>query len=81
MRRLTDATIEMIRQMNEYELFDTQSFTCHCTYTFSDKTPGGKSVSQNAWAFGMAQIFSFVSPDVTAEFEVPYAASCTRKHS
>lgn len=72
MRRLTDATIEMIRQMNEYELFDTQSFTCHCTYTFSDKTPGGKSVSQNAWAFGMAQIFSSVSPDVTAEFEVPY---------
>ncbi len=27
---------------------------------------------ENAWAFGMAQIFSSVSPEVTREFEVPY---------
>lgn len=72
MRRLTDATIELIGQMNRYELFDTQSFTCHCSYTFSSAPSAGPSVSQNAWAFGMAQIFSSVSPEVTREFEVPY---------
>lgn len=72
MRRLTDATIELIGQMNRHELFDTQSFTCHCSYTFSSAPSAGPSVSQNAWAFGMAQIFSSVSPEVTREFEVPY---------
>lgn len=73
MERLTTGTAELIEQMNRDGLFDVNINVCHCSHTFlPDDTDGRAPVSQNTWAFGLAQLFSSVSPAVTAEFEVPY---------
>ena len=42
--------------------------------TFTDDLPGEnvKATSENAWSFGLAQLFTAVSPRVTDEFEVEY---------
>ena len=74
MRRFTDATIAGMEEANRLGVHNDTASTCHCSYLYSDAYPqengGGKS--QNAWAFGMAQLFSSVSPQTTEEFELPY---------
>jgi len=77
MRRLTDSALSGIKQANELGLHDSQSNICHCSYIYTDELlpePGeGKApISQNSWAFGLAQPFTSVSPATTKEFEVPY---------
>ncbi len=77
MDRITNATIESIEQMNREKIFDVYSNICHCSHTFSDDLPNASCdmdnpTSKDVWAFGLAQLFSSVSPDITAEFEVPY---------
>lgn len=77
MQRLTDAVIGAIRQLNEIGGFDIYSTYCHCSHTFSDDLPPAgcdpaHPVSTDAWAFGLAQLFTSVSPAITEEFEVPY---------
>jgi hypothetical protein len=37
-----------------------------------DNGQGKGPVSKNCWAFGLAQLFTSVSPKVTEEFELPY---------
>ena len=76
MDRLTNATIGMIEQVNKLGLYDVNTNMCHCSYTFGD-LPGkdcdrDNPTSHDSWAFGLAQLFSSVSPKITAEFEVPY---------
>lgn len=73
MERLTSGTKTLIEQMNREGLFDVNVNMCHCSHTFlPDDKDGRAPVSENAWAFGLAQLFTSVSPAVTAEFEVPY---------
>ncbi|MDD4774642.1 MAG: hypothetical protein PHZ09_13740 [Eubacteriales bacterium] len=73
MERLTSGTISLIEQMNAEGLFDVNVNMCHCSHTFlPDDADRRAPVSQNTWAFGLAQLFTSVSPAVTAEFEVPY---------
>lgn len=77
MARLTDCTISSIEQMNQVGGFDVTSNICHCSHTFSTDLPSpacqkDHPVSSDSWAFGLAQLFTSVSPDVTEEFEVPY---------
>ncbi|MBF9016818.1 MULTISPECIES: hypothetical protein [unclassified Oceanispirochaeta] len=77
MDRLTDSAIAGIREANALQLHDDISNTCHCSYIYTDELlPGfgeGKgSVSSKSWAFGMAQLFTSVSPAATEEFETPY---------
>ena len=77
MERITDATIAGIKQANELKLHNDISNTCHCSYVYTDELlPGfgeGKGpTSENCWAFGMAQLFTSVSPKTTEEFELPY---------
>lgn len=77
MKRFTEAKISEIEQLNALKAFDANGHTCHCSYTFSDDLPSADCDSDNAtskdvWAFGLAQLFSSVSPDITDEFEVPY---------
>lgn len=75
MRRLTDATLHMIDQCDREGLHDTVSHICHCQYTYEDAcdpTDLAHPTARDTWAFGMAQLFSSVSPAVTQEFEVPY---------
>lgn len=74
MEKLTDYTLDAIDQLNQIGGFDASSTICHCSHTFCDDLPNDSefATSDKAWAFGLAQLFSSVSPDVTEEFEVPY---------
>lgn len=77
MEKLTLSALSLIDQLNEKGLFDAYSNICHCSHTFSDDLPGpgcnlDSPTSKDVWAYGMAQLFTSVSPSITAEFEVPY---------
>ena len=74
MERMTQIHLEEIRQMNELQLYDINTNICHCSQTFLPDLPkeGDIAVSGNAWAFGLAQLFTSVSPAITDEFEVAY---------
>ena len=74
MEKLTQGLISMIEQMNRLQLFDINSHMCHCSQTYLPDMPkdGDLALSGNAWAFGLAQLFTAVSPEITAEFELPY---------
>ncbi len=77
MERMTQALISQIEQANELGILDINTNITHCSYTFSSTLPGpdcnpDAPQTKDAWAFGLAQLFSSVSPDITAEFEVPY---------
>ncbi len=77
MERMTSSALSGIAQANKFGLFNSSENYSHCSPTYSDELlpsfMGGKEfLSKNCWAFGMAQLFTSVSPDVTAEFEIPY---------
>lgn len=77
MERLTTAIINMLEQINRLGLYDVNTNICHCSHTFSDSFPTSdcdrdNPTTHDGWAFGMAQLFSSVSPEITAEFEIPY---------
>ncbi|MBE5791785.1 MAG: hypothetical protein E7322_06460 [Clostridiales bacterium] len=74
MEKLTRGILSMIDQMNAQKLFDIHSNLCHCSHTHMDDFPkeNAPETSENAWAFGLAQMFTCVSPKITDEFEVQY---------
>ena len=77
MERFTSSVLSGIEQANALGLHGDTLNTCHCSYIYTDEllpdSGAGKGpYSQNCWAFGMAQLFSSVSPDMTEEFELPY---------
>lgn len=77
MERMTEATIAGIEETNRLQVHNDIANLCHCSSIYTDEllpAPGESkgSVSQNCWAFGMAQLFSSVSPQTTLEFELPY---------
>ena len=77
MARLTDATIGMIEQINKLGAYDINTNLCHCSHTFSDDLPPAscdpnRPTTHDSWGFGLAQLFTSVSPAITDEFEVPY---------
>jgi hypothetical protein len=77
MERLTQATIAGIEQANKLKIHNDIAKTCHCAYVYNDDllpgfNQGRGALSQNSWAFGMAQLFTSVSPAITEEFETPY---------
>ncbi len=74
MEKLTVYTLEAIDQLNAINGFDASSTICHCSHTFCDDLQNDSeyATADKAWAFGLAQLFSSVSPEITEEFEVPY---------
>ena len=78
LNRMTDIMLKWIDQGNAQGLFDTASTICHCSHTlvkpFSETPDPLPGTSANSWTFGMAQLFTAVSPEVTKEFELPYAS-------
>jgi hypothetical protein len=77
MERITDATIAGILRANELQIHNDISNLCHCSHVYTDELlpdfgQGKGPVSTNSWAFGLAQLFTSVSPAVTEEFELPY---------
>lgn len=74
MEKLTQGLLCMIEQYNRLELFDLYTNVTHCSQTFLPDMPkeGDHALSGNVWAFGLAQLFTSVSPEITDEFEVQY---------
>ena len=77
MNRMTESYLAGIRQANELGLVDTSESACHCSIVYNDEQlsdfgAGKSNDSHHGWALGMAQLFTAVSPEITAEFEVPY---------
>jgi len=77
LNRITDATLAGIKQANDLCVYNDNENTCHCSYIYTDELlpdfgAGKGSISNNCWSFGMAQLFTSVSPSVTEEFELPY---------
>ena len=77
LQRFTRSVINGIRECNALGIHDDTANTCHCSYVYTDQLlpdfgQGKGPQSQNCWAYGMAQLFSSVSPAITKEFELPY---------
>jgi hypothetical protein len=77
MEKLTQGVLDQIDQLNRLGLFDVVSNLCHCSHTYSNRLPGPDCdrehpKARDAWAFGLAQLFTAASPAVTREFEAAY---------
>ena len=77
MEKLTRGILHQIDCVNKIGAFDVTSNLTHCSHTFSDDLPKKDcdpefGRTEDGWAFGLAQLFTAVSPEVTEEFEVPY---------
>ncbi len=81
MERFTEATLSLIDEIDAAKAANLYDPYCHCSHTFlpddarsgnvcKDGQIGG--AASEAWGFGLAQLFTSVSPDVTEEFEVAY---------
>ena len=72
-RKFVELTEATLTQCEEQGLLDPEAQYVHCTGAYTDDLPkqqGEKAMAKNVWAFGMAQIFSTVSPDMHNEFEI-----------
>jgi len=74
---ITDATIAGIKRADELGVYDNFANICHCSYIYTDDLLPGPNMPQKSgiagsWAFGMAQLFSSVSPATFRDFELPY---------
>ena len=73
MEKMTQGYLSQIRQLNELKFFNNNDAYCHCSHTFrSDDRKDDECLSTDVWAFGLAQLFTSVSPRVTEEFECAY---------
>lgn len=77
MERMTRSVLAGIKDANDLKIHNDTINTCHCSYIYTDELlpdfgQGKGPVSGNSWAFGLAQLFSSVSPAFTDEFEIPY---------
>ena len=73
MERMTQGYLGMIEQFNALKLYDINDHYCHCSQTYrADDDENAEEVSANGWAFGLAQLFTSVSPKITEEFECAY---------
>lgn len=76
--RLTDAYLSKLDQLEQKGLLGHSQATIHCTGTYTDELPAsgfdpGHPRAKDLWTYGMAQIFSTVSPAMHQEFELDYA--------
>ncbi len=82
--RLTDAYMSMLDQLEEQGLLCEPQTLIHCTGAYTDELPAPdydpeKPRTKDLWMFGLAQMFSTVSPQMFSEFEVDYASRiCAR---
>lgn len=73
MEKLTQGLINQIESLNRLQAYDVTSGLTHCSHNFlTHQSPDDPAVASKGWAFGLAQLFSSVSPEVTREFEVEY---------
>lgn len=83
-RRVTDGYLAMLDQLEEQGLLCVPQSLIHCTGAWTDELPAegydpAKPRTKDVWMFGLAQMFSTVSPALFREFEVDYASKiCER---
>lgn len=76
-KRVMDAAMGMLDQLEAKGLLGSDMTWIHCTGAFTDELPKpgfdpAKPRAKDIWTFGMAQIFSTVSPATHDEFEIAY---------
>lgn len=77
--RVTDGYLKMLDQLEEQKLLCEPQNLIHCTGAYSDELPAPgynpeKPRTIDIWMFGLAQMFSTVSPEMFKEFEVDYTS-------
>lgn len=77
MERMTQGLLHQIEAINRLGVYDVTSNIVHCSHTFLDNLPDANANldfgrTSDGWAFGLAQLFTSCSPEITEEFEVPY---------
>jgi hypothetical protein len=77
--RLTEAHLSLLDQLEAKGLLGSGQSTIHCTGAYTDELPAPgfdprRPRAKDLWTFGMAQIFSTVSPAMHDEFEIAYSA-------
>ncbi len=82
--RVTDGYLAMLDQLEAGGLLCGQQSLIHCTGAYTDELPApgydpARPRTRDLWMFGLAQMFSTVSPAMFKEFEVDYASRiCAR---
>jgi len=76
-RKFTDISLSYIKQLEDLDLLDTNTYSLHCTAIHTDDLPGkefdGEKVTRkNIWGRGAAQIFGSVSKQMHEEFDINY---------
>jgi hypothetical protein len=75
--RMTEGYLVMLDQLETQGLLCGQQSLIHCTGAYTDALPApgydpNKPRTRDLWTFGLAQMFSTVSPEMFKEFEVDY---------
>jgi hypothetical protein len=75
--RTVEAHYSLLDQLEAQGLWDGPQSWIHCTGGFSDELPADgydpdRPRGKDIWTWGMAQIFSEVSPEMHEEFELAY---------
>jgi hypothetical protein len=75
--RMTDGYLNMLDQLVEQGLLCQPQNLIHCTGAYTDELPAPgynpeSPRTQDIWMFGLAQMFSTVSPRMFKEYEVDY---------
>ena len=77
MERLTAISLDILEQLEEKGLLGQLQSTIHCFGAWTDELPQDSynphPKANDLWTYGMAQIFSNVSPQMHNEFEIEYA--------
>jgi hypothetical protein len=82
--RVTDGYLCALDQLEEQGLLCQPQSLIHCTGAYTDELPApgyspDKPRTKDLWMYGLAQMFSTVSPRMFKEFEVDYASRiCAR---
>jgi hypothetical protein len=77
--RVTDGYMSMLTQLEEQGLLCGPQSLIHCTGAYTDELPApgydpSRPRLKDLWMFGLAQMFSTVSPAMFKEYEVDYAS-------
>ena len=77
--RLTDGYLCMLDQLEKQGLLCEPQSLIHCTAAYTDELPAPgydpqRPRTKDLWMFGLAQMFSTVSPGMFKEFEVDYTS-------
>lgn len=82
--RITEGYLSMLDQLEDQAVLCGPQNLIHCTGAYTDELPApgynpDKPRTKDIWMFGLAQMFSTVSPKMFKEFEVDYASRiCAR---